>query len=893
MLLGLLIFSSFISPGQESEIKNKDSVKVNIPKILNDTTAIKGDSLAGQDQAAGDLSTQVKYISGDSTFLNVRTQTVHLYNNAKITYGNIELSGHYIAIDLINESVLAKPGIDSLGKIIGRPVFKQGNLEYTTDSIRYNLKTEKAIIYNVITEQGEGFLLGDKVKKNQYDELFIADGKFCPCETPVAGTYIKSKKIKVVPKKKILTGPAQLYIGDVPTPLFIPFGMFPQPKEKASGIRIPTYGEEQRRGFFLRNGGYYWAINDYIDLNVVGSIYTKGGLGTSLTSTYKKRYRYNGNFNFSYEKIVSGDEEDSVALNTFWIRWSHTPQSRGTGRFSANVNAGTSSYNENVVQSVERNTTAQFSSSVSYSKSFTGTPVNIALSARHNQNVATEVVNLTLPDFSLNVSRINPFKRKGSSGSKWYEKINFSYRFNSTVQVSNNRVSSSSLFDVANENPLNDSIIGFNFDNADLLLDRAKIGGKHIIPISTTFKLFKHFTLSPSFNYEEIWYPKRLEYTFLDQENAVRIDTVKKFSRAYSYNGGVSLNTNIYGTYTFNKEGKRLQAIRHTIRPSLSFSYSPDFSDEKFDFYQNVQTDTSGTERLVSRYNGFVFGSPRLGESGSISLSVNNNLEMKVIPKNDTIGKAKKVSIIDNLAMSTSYNLVADSFNLSNINLTARTKIFNKKLDVSTSATVNPYIYQLLEPITFRTDGTKVVSQRRVNEFAWNNGQGLGQISSARLALSTNLNPKAKGNNNSSGNRNTPSAEEDNEEDIRTEDIGYINGDPGLYVDFDVPWNLRVSYTLSYRKTGFQDPVITQGVRFNGNVKLTPKWDIGFSSGYDIEKKEFTQTRIDVTRDLNCWMMVLNWTPFGRFTSYSFTVRIKSALLKDLKYYKRKSFFDQ
>ncbi|MDN5216574.1 putative LPS assembly protein LptD [Fulvivirgaceae bacterium BMA12] len=890
--IGLFLLIAHVSYSQE---KPPDSVNLKPIEAVTDTTTVESDSLATQPEQTGDLSTLIKYVSSDSQSLDVVTQTIHLYRNAKITYGDIELSGDYIAIDFINESVLAKPGVDSTGKIIGHPVFKQGAAEYTTDSIRYNFKTKKAIIYNVITEQGEGFLLGDKVKKNQYDDLFIADGRFCPCETPVAGTYIKSKKIKVVPKKKILVGPAQLFIGDVPTPLFIPFGMFPSPKEKASGVRIPTYGEEQRRGFFLRNGGYYWAINDYIDLDVLGSIYSKGGVGTSITSTYKKRYRYNGNFNFSYEKIVSGDEEDSVALNTFWIRWSHTPQSRGTGRFSASVNAGTSSYNENVVQSVERNTTAQFSSNVTYSKTFNRTPINIAMSARHNQNVATGVVNMTFPDFSLNMSRINPFKKKGSNGSKWYEKINFSYRFNSTVQISNNRVSSATGFDVLNENPLNDSIIGFNFDNADLLLDRAKIGGKHIIPVSTTFKLFKYFTLSPSFNYEELWYPNKLDYFFDENANAVRIDTIRKFSRAYSYSGGVSLNTNVYGTYQF-KEGKRVQAIRHTIRPSLSFSYSPDFSKEEFGFYKNVQTDTSGTERLISRFDRFVFGSPQAGESGAISLSISNNLEMKTIPKNDTTGKPVKVSLIDNFGLSTSYNLVADSFNLSNINLTLRTKLFNKKVNLATSATVDPYIYQLLEPITVNENGTKTVVQRRVNDFAWNNGGGLGQITSARLSLGTSLNPKSnKKNTGNNNDRDTGLNDEleRQQESARPEDLGYINGDPGLYVDFDVPWDLRVTYTLNYSKRGFQDAVIAQGIRFNGNIKLTPKWDIGFSSGYDIEKKEFTQTRMDVTRDLNCWMMVFNWTPFGRFTSYAFTVRIKSALLKDLKYYKRKSFFDQ
>ncbi|MDN5203572.1 putative LPS assembly protein LptD [Fulvivirgaceae bacterium BMA10] len=882
----MMFFSGTVLSQENRQQSQDTTLNINNPQVLLDSipTApnVPSDSVNNPEQSS-DLKTKIDYDAKDSIISDVINQRVFLYRDAIITYGDIKLEAYYIEIDFKTNTIIARPEIDSLGKPVSKPIFTQGADTYELDSMRYNFESDKAIISGVLTQQGEGFLSGDKIKKNQYDELFINEGRFCPCEDPEAGTYIKSNRIKVIPKKKIVTGPFQLYIGDVPTPLFLPFGMFPAPREKHSGIVFPTYGEERRRGFFLKNGGYYFAISEYIDLELLGSIYSKGGYELQSSTSYKKRYKFNGRFNLRYNKLKSGEAEDSLFTKDFWVNWSHSPESRGTGRFSASVNAGTSTFNQNVAQSVERNIRTQFSSNVSYSKTFRGTPFSMGISARHNQNVATKVVNITLPQFSLNMGRVNPFKRKGSSGNTWYEKINFSYRFSATNQISNNRVSSSgSGFTVANPNPLNDSIVPFSLENVDILLDRARIGGKHDIPISTSFNLFKHFTISPSINYSELWYLKKLDYRFIPEENAVRVDTVDGFTRASTYSLNASLSTSIYGT--FQLKGERLQAIRHTIRPSIGFSYRPDFSQEKFGFYQEVQTDTTELEdgtfrtQLLSRYNGFVFGSPPLGESRSLNFSLSNNVEAKVLNRRDTTGKARKVSLLDNFSMSGSYNFVRDSFKLSNISLSARTRLFNKKLDISANGTLNPYTNRLISS-TVNENGEKIIVQRRIDEIALFHGEGLGQITRASLRLSTNLNPQAR-----KGDRKSDKG--------TAEELEFINANPDLYVDFTIPWSLRINYTWNYSKDGFKEKVVTQSMSFSGDFSLTDKWKITYNSGYDFDRKQLTQTRLGITRDLNCWTFRFDWTPFGRFQSFSLDIRVKSSILSDLKLSKRRSFND-
>ena len=472
------------------------------------------------------------------------------------------------------------------------------------------------------------------------------------------------------------------------------------------------------------------------------------------------------------------------------------------------------------------------------------------------------------------MSRQYPFKKKGSSGNSVLDKLGIQWGMNLTNRITNITT--------------NKDTIAFNFDNLGTMFDQARNGIKHDIPISTSMKLFKHFTLSPSFNYQEWWYLEKLDRTFNNDLNEVEIDTIAGFNRANSYSFNAGLSTRVYGLYQIG--GERTQAIRHVITPSLSFGYRPDFSQEKFDNYQEVQTSNVANSegefptQFFSRYSGFEQGGPGLGESGTIGFSINNTLEAKVRSRVDSVQELQKVSILDNLSISTSYNFLADSFNLSNISLSARTKLFKKKLDMSANATINPYLYELLEPIG--EDG--VVSQRRVDQLAWQSasglgevkGKGIGQVSNATLRMGMSLNPKARGEDRNSNN-------------ATDEELEFINANPDLYVDWSIPWNLRFNYNITYSKIGFQESNLTQSLTLSGDVNLTEKWKVGFNSGYDFENKELTNTRFNVIRDLHCWEMRFDWTPFGAFESFSIDIHVKASVLQDLKLSRRRNFRDR
>jgi len=530
----------------------------------------------------------------------------------------------------------------------------------------------------------------------------------------------------------------------------------------------------------------------------------------------------------------------------------------------------------------------------------------MSLNLRHSQNLRTEIVNLTLPDFTLNMNRLYPFKNVVKSRKSPLANLNFSHNFVARNDVTNATINDGafSRFEIANPNPLADSVISFNSSNLDLILDRSRFGGQHTIPVSTSMNILKYFTFSPTFNYQELWYPKELSYSFDSALNAVRIDTVQGFSRAGSWSSGASLNTRLYGFIPF-KKGK-IKAIRHVMTPSLSFSYSPDFSDPRYGVYQEVQTDNDGTTQILSRYEGFVYGSPRGGESRTLGFSVSNNIEMKVESKKDTVSGTKKIKLLDNLGFSSGYNFAADSFKLSNINFNARTSFFNSKLSVNFTGTLDPYEYLLISE-SFNSDGSRNVQQRRLDRYTWNNGNGLGRLSNMNISLGMNLSPKGTRNNNNRGSNynesdafqqgtgiQAPGEELDFEgyTDEEQEEIRRIQNNPQEYIDFDVPWSLRMQYSINRTKRGFQDPTVRQSFQFSGSLGLTEKTQITFNSGYDFEAKDFTTTRIGVTRDLHCWTMNFDWVPFGRFQSYFFSIRVRSNLLQDLKFEKRRSFFD-
>ncbi len=861
--------SSFQQPRPADSIRN-DSTKAPLPYA---------------NQPRGDIQTTIEYQAEDSIFFDMASQTATLYGNGKIDYGTILLEADRIKINWVDNIIEADYTTDSTGAKIGKPIFTDAGQSYETDEMTYNFQSRKAIITGIITQQDEAYIQGERVKKNEDNEMFIRNAKYTTCNLADPHFHISSRKLKAIPGNKVLSGPFNLAFREIETPLGFLFGMFPQPKKKTSGVIVPSYGEENRRGFFLRDGGYYFAISDYVDLRLTGSIFSKGGYSINANTNYKKRYAYNGGLRFSFNRFVSDDVDNQLDTRDFSLNWNHSPANTGTSRFSSSVNIRTNSFNQNnnlIAQDFTENINAQFSSNISYNKRFEGTPFNFSATMRHNQNVQTEVVTITAPEVTYNMNRIYPFENIRSLRNSFLGKLNFSHNFTAKMDVTNAAIRGPSI-NVVNRGNLDDSLLVFNGQNLGLIFDRAKIGGRHNIPLSTSFNIFKYITVSPNVNYSELWYTKELNYSYDPVEQGIRVDTVNGFSRAGWYTTGASFNTRLYGTVFFNK-GK-IRAIRHVLTPQVNFSYSPDFTSDRFGYFQEVQVDESGRTQLLSRYEGFLYGSPPTGESAAINITLNNNVEMKVQTRRDSTGKdnTKKIKIFDNLSMGTGYNFLADSFKLSDIRMSTRTSFFNNLVNVNLSGTLDPYVYKL---ISRSENGT--VQQRRLDQYTWNNGQGLGTLKALTVALGFRLSPSAfQGKQQGNEDQNRKESEFGTEEELE-----FIENNPEAYIDFTIPWSLSASYNINRRKTGFQDATVTQSLTFNGDLSLTEKTKISFSSGYDFENSEFTQTRIGVIRDLHCWTMRFDWVPFGRFQSYNITINAKSSLLQDLKLERRRQFFD-
>lgn len=860
---------------------NLDFSKNDSLNIIKDTLINKVDSLI---QKKGDIETTVKYVSKDSIFFNLKEQKMTLYGDAKIDYGETKLDANKIEIDWIEQTLDANFSLDSTGKKIGKPIFTDGGQSYETDKIKYNFETKKALISGIVTQQDEAYMQGVKVKKNEIDELFIQDAKYTTCNLENPHFYISANKIKVIPGKKVISGPFHLKFGEIPTPLGFIFGMFPQPKKTISGIVVPSYGEEKRRGFYLRDGGYYFAINDYLDLRVTGDIYSKGGYGASIRTNYKKRYAFSGSLGFDYNKSKTGEIENAFESKDFSFSWSHSPDSRGkSSRFSSSVNIRTNSYNQNknlVYSDFEQSISSQFNSNISYSKTFKGTPFNFSSNLRHSQNVQTKIVNLTLPGISYNMNRIYPFKNLGKLGKTALGKLSISHRFSGQIKLSNAAASSISDINIINHNGENSESLDFNLDNINKIMKRSKIGGKHSIPISTSFNLFKFFTISPGMTYEELWYLKKLSYSYDEIEKGVRIDTIDGFSRLWSYNTSVSMSTRIYGTLFF-KKGK-IKAIRHVITPQISMSFRPDFTKKKYGYYNEVQINEQGETKIYNNYDRFLFGSPSAGSSASMNFSIGNNLELKVEDESDSISGTKKIKIFDNLSFNSSYDFLADSFRLRPIGFSTRTSFFKNLVSLSVGGTIDPYTF-VLDSIGENLNGNNIYYQRRVNEFALKNKQGIGSLSYMGIALGFRFTPNDFKNGDDSEKESSYG---------NSEELDYINRNPEEYVDFNIPWSFNANYSLSRRKIGYQDANITQTFNLSGDLSITEKTKVSFRTGYDFKNKMLTQSSINVIRDLHCWRLSFNWVPFGRFQSFNLTLNAVSSLLQDLKLEKKSRFFD-
>ena len=574
---------------QDSVLINNDSTlsEVDSTLITNDSTkanAVDSTKIANK----SDIQTTVNYKAKDSVNFNLKTQDIIMFNKAHVDYGEILLDADKIKVNYGTKILDAQGLPDTAGVMQGKPIFTDKGQVYQTEEIVYNFDTKKAIIKGVVTQQGEAFMHADWIKKNEKDELFGEHALYTTCNLTHPHFGISANQIKMIPNDKILMGPFNLELNEIPTPLIMPFGLFPMPNTKTSGILFPTYGEENRRGFFLRDGGYYWAISDYVDLALRGEIYTKGSFGLSLASTYKKRYSYAGNLNLRFNQQRIGETEaDSAISQTFWVQWSHRPESKGTGRFSASVNGGSTRFNQdNPVQNQQQQVQANFNSNISYSNVIQGTPFNYSVSARHDQNIRTGQVNMLLPEVALNMNRQQPFKNVKADGLGWLQKVNYSYNFTATNRINNN-------LGRVNPDATEDSIAAFNLDNMPLFLQRAQNGGRHRVPISTSFNILNFITASPNFSYDEVWNLRELNHFYNEEIGAVQIDTIQGFSRAGSFSTGIGFTSRLYGT-VYGKRGP-VQAIRHIMTPSINLSWRPDYGEtSNAGFYKEVQTDSLG-----------------------------------------------------------------------------------------------------------------------------------------------------------------------------------------------------------------------------------------------------------------------------------------------------------
>lgn len=800
--------------------------------------------------AKDSLEAQVIYSCRDSINFEVDSQKVYLFGDAKVEYKNIKLDAEFIIFDWKNNLIIAEGRKDSSGNPIGDPVFTEDQ-QYQAKKIIYNYRSKKGKISQLITQEGEGYVHGKKVKKNEEDELFIKGAKYTTCDSEDPHFYIAVSRLKVIPDKKIISGPAILKIEDVPTPLFLPFGFFPIKKGRRSGILLPEYGSDEERGFFLDQGGYYFALSEYFDLTLRGAIYTRGSWKGYAATNYNTLYKYNGNANISYSYFKNGDQlikKDFFVSKDFKVNWTHRqdPKARPNSTFSADVHFGTSkfdklnSYEPDLVQ------TNGYNSSINYSKRWNNRPYTFNFGASQSQNLQSGQVNITLPRMDFSVSTFSPLKRKKNLGEpRWYEKINTGYTFNAENTISEN-----------------DSVL---FKN-DETLKNMKNGFKHSIPIYTSFKVFKHWTLTPRFDYTELWYLKTIRKSWVDDDSDttnwgyVKDSTVEKFKTARFFSTSAALSTQLYGMLAF-KKGK-IKAIRHVLTPSLNFGYRPDFSNNSW--YFSYQADSSkGNIKPYSIYEGGIYGGPPTGRSASVGLNIGNNLEMKVFSKKDTVNNTKKIKLLEALNFSASYNFIADSINLSDISISGRTTLF-EKMAVNFGAIYTPYI---IDNIT----------NRKINRFQWDENKKLARLTSANITTGTTFNSKKK---------------EINQEELSAEEAEMLGRFNKKYSEFYVPWSFGFNFGLSVTKSfsNQKDTVVkTPFLSFNFMLNPTSKWIIKVNSGYDFTKNDLTYTSVSIDRDLHCWEMKFNWIPFGN-VRYSVQINVKSSLLQDLKLTKKKNW---
>jgi len=844
--------------------------------ISNDTTGVDTIIINIRRPSANAVDDKVTYSAKGLVKRDLLNRKVILIQEAVVNYGEIEIKADSMVFNMKTNLLFAAGRIDSTGKIAGKPAFKEGSNAFDADELTYNFKTRKAYIKNIVTKQEDGLLHSQFTKLLEDGTSNISKSTYSTCDADTPHFYINLPKARVYPGKKIISGPGNLVLEGIPLPLFIPFGFFPiQTKKAASGILVPRIGQENQRGYSLTDGGYYFAINDYFDLTLKGNVYANGTwLATGQTS-YRRLYKYSGNLLFSYASNKSGHKglEDYTESSNYRLGWTYTqdPKASPGSRFSASVNMSSSEFDRSNSYSVQEHVTTQRQSSISYSKTWEGTPFNLSASMNHSQNVKTQQVSLNLPKVNFNASRIYPFKSKNSTGpTKWYQEIQLSY----TASLDNQINTTDSLL----------------FTNQ--VWKNMRNGFKHDIPLSIQFRPFKNFSLSPSVSYSGVLYTQKILKSWNATESKVDADTVMGLFYGHAFNPSInaSFNPQIFGTFSFTNPNSRIQAIRHVIKPSVSFSYIPDLKGLSSEMYRHVQIDTIGPNYSdFSVFEGNIFGTPSLSKrSGNVALSLVNIVEAKVWARDDTTGKAKKVKILDNLGINTGYNVFADSLNWAPITMQARTTIMN---NVGISANSSFSLYALNSrgvPIgTFEYE--KSGKLMRMNNFTASLDFSLSDL------LKGNKDKKNAGNSAGASGLGRPGAggefETDGPGQPGTPQGEGVKKDPFGYPVFDMPWSMSLSYSMNYYNAGLTSNV-SQTLSFNGNVSVTKKMNLTYTSGYDFAGKEITMTQIGITRDLHCWEMNFNWVPNGSMKMWNFTIRVKASVLGDLKYERRKDFHD-
>lgn len=807
------------------------------------------------------LDAPVNYDAADSMAFDIPNKRIILYSKGHVTYKDIDLKADSIALDQEKHRLVATYRKDSTGKIIGLPEMVQADTKMTSDEIVYDFKTQKGLTKNTYTTQGELYMNLGKSKKVSDNEYFALIGRMTTCNLDTPHFAFIAKRMKLVNKKLAVTGPIHPEFEGVPVPVYLPFGFFPLSSGRHSGLLPPTFTASEQFGLGLEGLGYYKVLNEYFDITLRSNLYSYGGYSLYLTPTYRKRYKYNGSLNLAYQstRILSNDAKNEFqTARTFNIGWNHQVDSRarpGT-TFGASVNAGSTKFNQFVANNATRNFSNQLNSSISYSKTF-GQFGNLSLSANHNQNNNTRLINLSLPNAAFTINTFYPFQKKQFVGApKWYEKLGIGLNSN-----------------VANQISFYDSAFSFR-----RIIDTIQWGAQHTIPIQMSLPPLGPLQIAPGISYSEKWYSRKLMRTW----NGSKVDTSldKGFFTARDVSFSLGVSTAIFGTFT--KFGKRsnLTGIRHTIRPTFSINYKPDLA--KKDYY-SVQIDTTGRQYRFSYYEGSIYGPFGEGRFGGIGFGIDNNLMAKVKSKKDTAAEEKRIRLIDGFGFNGSYNFIADSFQLSPISFYARSTLF-EVINITAGATLDPYLYDS--------------SGFRLKEYAWKGDKfSLGQISSGNIAISANFQSKKK---EKSAQKQEAVAQDPNlplqTQDEQMMQLEYMRQNPAEFVDFEVPWTLSVSYSLNFSRqfrsdySGFKTE-INSSINLNGDFSLTPKWKVGMTGFYDFRTAKIQSVTTYITREMHCWQLSINVTPVGLYRSFNITLNPKSGLLRDLRVNRTRYFY--